>query len=66
MQMLHIPSITAHRGWKSEILANLFTSLREQETIPEITKKESSGLVLAKDIDSGLHVLAEVNDLPPP
>ncbi|CEG84516.1 hypothetical protein RMATCC62417_18307 [Rhizopus microsporus] len=48
-----------------ELLAYMFTSLREQKKILETIKKESSGLVHVNDIDRGLHVLAEVNDLSP-
>lgn len=49
-----------------EVVAYLFTSFREPLTILKTIKKESSGLVLVKDIDRGLRVLVEVNDLPPP
>lgn len=48
-----------------ELLAYMFTSLREQQSILETVEKESSGLVHVGDIYRGLHVLAEVSDFPP-
>lgn len=47
-----------------ELVAHLFTSLREQETIMQTIKKEISGIFLVKDTDRALHVLNEISDRP--
>ncbi|KAI8394215.1 uncharacterized protein BYT42DRAFT_34980 [Radiomyces spectabilis] len=56
-----VPLIFQNRAsWMDvfELIAYLYTSLREQETILEQIMKESSGLIPVDDQDRGLCVLA--------
>lgn len=49
------------RMYVFELVAYLYTSLREQEAILETIMKESAGLIPLKDTDRGLRVLAEID-----